>query len=93
MSLKAQQAQASFKSSQGKRRKIRSNVDTNVNYGVASFLSWSKSICNSKKGITRIRRPQRLLSPFEGEHLEWTRTNESTTIFPKGKCLGSHMVG
>lgn len=93
MKLQAQQAQASFRSSQGKRRKVSSNVATNVNYGVASFLSWPKSMCNPIKGITSIRRPWRLMSPFQGEHLEWTQTSQSVTIFPKGKCLGSHVVG
>lgn len=29
-------------------------VATPVNYGVASSLSWFKSICNLKTGITRI---------------------------------------
>jgi hypothetical protein len=28
-----------------------------VHYGVASFLSWSKIICNLKMGITSIKGP------------------------------------
>ena len=37
--------------------------------------------------------PHTLLPPFRGEHLEWARTSWATTMNPKGKLLGSHMVG
>jgi hypothetical protein len=37
------------------------DVATGMNYGVGSFFSWSKFICNSKSHITRNRGPLRLL--------------------------------
>ena len=46
-----------------------------------------------KRAFQELEGFERLLSPFEGEHLEWTQTSESVAIFPKGKCLGSHVVG
>ena len=36
--------------------------------------------------------PQRLLPPFNGEHLERTRTSQLAPISPKGKPLGFHKV-
>jgi hypothetical protein len=36
------------------RKKVDFDVATNVKYGVASFFSWFKSICNEETGITRI---------------------------------------
>ena len=39
------------------RKKDNSDVGVGVSYGVASFSSWSKSICNPKPGIARIRGP------------------------------------
>ena len=39
------------------RKNDRFDVATTMNYGVASFLSWSKSICNPKMGIMRKRVP------------------------------------
>jgi hypothetical protein len=41
-----------------------SNVVIVVNYGVASFSSWSKSICNPETCITRIRRPLMTIASF-----------------------------
>ena len=38
-----------------KEKKDDSNVDTFVNYGVASFSSWSKSICNLETNVMIIR--------------------------------------
>ena len=52
------------------RKKDDYDVATSMNYVIASFSSWSESICNPKMGILRIEGPQRLLPPFEGEHLE-----------------------
>ena len=53
-----------------KRKKENSNVATSMIYVIASISSWSESICNPKTDISRIEGPQRLLPPFEGEHLE-----------------------
>lgn len=65
-----------------------------MNYGVASFIGWSKFIYNSKMGITRIRGSRRLLPPFEGVHLEQMQTRWPIPIeLPKGKPLGFHEVG
>ena len=36
---------------------------------------------------------QRLLSPFNGEHLERMHICWASPISPKDKLLGSHMVG
>lgn len=41
-------------------------------YGVAPFLSWSKSICDPDMGIMRIGGLRRLLPSFEGEHMNTT---------------------
>ena len=59
-----------------------------MKYDVASLSSWSISIWISKTGIAWVRGP-----PFEGKHLEHARTSRSAPISPKGKPLGSHMVG
>ena len=40
-----------------RKKKDDSNVVTGMNYGVASFLSWSTSICNHETSISRIRVP------------------------------------
>ena len=40
------------------------DVVTNVNYGVALFPSWAKSICNGEMGITRIRAPPTTIASF-----------------------------
>jgi hypothetical protein len=45
-------------------RKDKFNVTTGMNYGVASFLSWSKSICNPEIGIIEIRGPLRSNASF-----------------------------
>ena len=74
------------------RKKDNTDVATGMNYGVASFFSWSKATCNPKWGITRIRGPWQLLPPFEGEHLERVWTTQVAPI-SKGKPLGFHMVG
>jgi hypothetical protein len=68
-----------------------SEVPTGENYGVASSLSWSQPIWNLGMDITRIT--QRLLPPFEGEHLERARTSQPAPITPKDKPLDFHMVG
>ena len=49
------------------------NVVTSVNYGVASFSSWSKFIRNIEMGITKIRGAPTILPPSEGAHLERAR--------------------
>ena len=75
------------------RKKDNSNVATSMNCGIAFFSSWSKSMCNPETGITRIRGPLTTTTSFGGEHLEHARISKLTTISPKGKPLGSHMVG
>ena len=70
-----------------------SDVATNVNYGVALILSWYIPTCNSEMGIMRINAPQRLLPQFKNEYLERAQTSWLTIISPKGKPLGSHMIG
>jgi hypothetical protein len=47
-----------------KEKKDNSDVLTGVNYGVASFSSWSKSICNPKIGGTRIRGSPKTIASF-----------------------------
>ena len=42
--------------------KDHSNVATDMNYSVASFLSLYKAICNPKMGITRFRGPPQRLT-------------------------------
>jgi hypothetical protein len=65
-------------------RRDDSDVVTSMNYGVALFWSWSKSMCNPKMAdITRISGPQRLLSPLKSEHLEWAQTSQLTPISPR----------
>jgi hypothetical protein len=38
-----------------RRKKDNSDVSTSISYGVASFLSWSKSICNPETGIMKVK--------------------------------------
>lgn len=42
-----------------------SNVATTMTYGVASSLSWSKIISNSKTGIIRMRGASKTFASFE----------------------------
>ena len=51
-------------------KKADSDHATSMNYGVASSLSWSKSICNPKTGMVRITRPTKRSPPFKAEHLK-----------------------
>ena len=46
---------------------------TGLNYGVASFMSWSKSMYGIPKQalLWGLEGPGRLLPPSEGEQLEW----------------------
>ena len=59
-----------------------------VIHGMASFLSWSKSICNPETCITRIRRAfGKLKPPFEeGEHLEQAWTMPASTYRFQGRA-------
>jgi hypothetical protein len=52
------------------RKKDDFDVATHVNYGVASFLSSSKSLCNLEMALRELEGSQRLLSTCEREHLE-----------------------
>jgi hypothetical protein len=63
------------------------NVVTNVNYGVASFFGLSKSIWNSKMGITRITCPQRLLPSLEGVDLKRALDTPVNTYPSRGQSL------
>ena len=47
-----------------KRKKGDFNFATGVNYGVASFSSWSKSICNLIMGIMRFKGPPTTIASF-----------------------------
>lgn len=47
----------------------------------------------SKRTSWELEGTQRLLPRFKSEHLEHARTSQPTPISPKGKPLGSHMVG
>ena len=40
------------------------NVVIGMKYGVASFSSWSKFICNPKTGFTRIRGSMMITASF-----------------------------
>ena len=40
------------------RNKDDSGIVIGVNYGVASFLSWSKSICNPKHALQELKVPK-----------------------------------
>jgi hypothetical protein len=61
-----------------KRPKNEFNVPTNMNHGVASSLSWSKSICNLKMTLQEVEGPQQIVPPFEGEDLNGqTRRHQS----------------
>ena len=57
------------------RKQDGSDAATGVNYSVASFLSWSKSICNSETGISKIRATSKDYCLLKGEHLEWLWTS------------------
>ena len=62
------------------RKNDNSDIANDVNYGVASFLSWWKSVCNPETGITRIRGPEEycLLSKVIGQagwHLSPSRAS------------------
>ena len=62
-----------------------SNVAIVVNYGVASFLSWSKSIRNPQTCIPRIK--------IQRWNLKTAIDKLANIYLPlKGKPLGSHMV-
>lgn len=41
-----------------------SDVATSVNFGVASFFSWLKSVCSPEVGTTRIRGPLKTIASF-----------------------------
>ena len=62
---------------QMKERKEDNSYDaTGVDSDVASFLSWSKSICNPESSSMRIRGPSRLMTPFEVNTLNRQRQGD-----------------
>ena len=65
-----------------------SGVATGVNYGIASFLSLSKSICNPETGV--IRGSRRILPPFKDENFNRSRQTNLHLSPLKHKPLGSH---
>jgi hypothetical protein len=70
-----------------------SDVATGMNYGVASFSSWSKSTCNPKTGLVRIRGSPKTTASI-WRWTPWKSTDKPVgTYLPKGKPLGFHMVG
>jgi hypothetical protein len=48
-----------------KERRDDFDVAIGVIYGVASSLSWSKSMCNPDTGIARIRGPLKTIASFQ----------------------------
>jgi hypothetical protein len=60
-------AMATWSSITGKkenRKKDDSYVVIGMNYGISSFLSWSKSICNLKIGMMSIERAPKTIASF-----------------------------
>jgi hypothetical protein len=47
----------------------------------------------SKQALRELEGLQQLLTLFNGEHLEWVRIGWASLVSPKGKSLGSHVVG
>ena len=75
------------------RKRDDSTVATGVDNIVVSSSSLSKSICDPKTGITRIRQLLKTSTSFRGEHLDWAWTSQPALISPKGKPLDSDTVG
>ena len=69
------------------------DVVTDMNYGVASFSNWSKSICTPKTGIVRGKGPLKTLASF----LVWTPQmivdKPTDTYLSEGKPLGYYIIG
>jgi hypothetical protein len=63
-----------------KKRRVDFDIATGMNYGVASYLSWSRFLYNSETDITRIEGPPKITAPFKGEHLEWAWTSRPAPI-------------
>jgi hypothetical protein len=70
----------------------RGDVATTMNYGVASFMSWSKSSWNLETSIMKIKEPPTTTTFF----WRWTpcmgADKPIETCLPKGKPIGSRMV-
>ena len=65
-----------------------SGVATGVNYGVASFSSWSKSGCNLDTGIMRIIEPP-TTAAFYQRLTPWMGADKPAgTYLPQGQDLG-----
>ena len=53
-----------YRKERKERKKDDSYVVTGMNYGISSFLSWSKSVCNLKIGMMRIKRARKTIASF-----------------------------
>lgn len=75
-------------------QKADSNIATTVNYGVASFSSWSKAICNLVACFVRIRGASCMSLPLLKENtLNGCGQAGNLYISSKGKPqLGSHTI-
>ena len=71
-----------------KEKKDDTDAATGVSYGVASFSSWSKSICNPQMGFTRIRRPPKTIASF----WRWTLQQAGTSPPPSISLMASPYV-
>lgn len=75
--------------SRRKKKKDDSDVATGVKYGVASFSSWSKSICNLEIDFSRIRGLPKTIA-FTWRWTPWTGTDtylpqtQAQATFPHG---------
>ena len=69
-----------------------STVATGMNYGHASFPSWSKSICNPKMGLQGLEAHDECCFLSKVNTSNGAKTRGPAPIFPKGKPLASHMV-
>ena len=68
------------------RKKDGSDVATGMKFGVVSFSSWSKSICNLETGIMRIRGTSMTTASFR-RWTPWMDTDKPTDIvLPQGQA-------
>ena len=75
------------------RKEDDSDVATSANHGVASFSSWSNSICDPETIMTRIRGPENyylLLKMITVNGLD--RLANCNLSPPRASPLGTHMV-
>ena len=66
----------------GSQKEKNSNVATGMNYGTASFSSWSRESCN-KHYRNKRRGTPKMNAFFKHVHLEWACTSQPTLFSPK----------